>query len=67
MKKLIKKNTAKQEKDSAWKWILSLYFRQFMELCWEDRAKEINWHKKPKFLDKELIKITKDAAIGNRL
>jgi hypothetical protein len=37
-----------------------------MELCWPNRAKEINWNKKPKFLDKELIKITKDAATGNK-
>ncbi len=67
MKKLTNKNITRKEKDSAWKWILSLYFRQFMELCWKERAKEINWNKKPKFLDKELMKITKDAAIGNRL
>lgn len=61
------KDKPKQETDLAWKWILSLYFKQFMELCWEQRAKEINWNKKPKFLDKELIKITKDAATGNRV
>lgn len=36
-------------------------------MCWPDRAKEVNWAKKPKFLDKELIKITKEAATGNRV
>lgn len=38
-----------------------------MEFCWEQSAKEINWNKKPKFLDKELIKIAKVAATGNRV
>lgn len=38
-----------------------------MELCWENRATEINWDKKPKFLDKELLKITKESSIGNRV
>ena len=66
-KKLKQKNKFKQETDLPWKYILNLYFKSFMELCWKDRAKEINWGKKPKFLDKELIKITKDAAIGNRV
>jgi hypothetical protein len=38
-----------------------------MELCWDERSKEINLNKKPKFLDKELIKITKEAVTGNRV
>ena len=57
----------RKEIDTPWKYILSKYFRSFVELCWADRAKEINWNKKPKFLDKELIKITKEAATGNRV
>jgi len=57
----------RQETDLPWKYILSLYFKPFMELCWQKRATEINWNKKPRFLDKELIKITKDAATGNRV
>ncbi len=60
-------NKIRQETDAPWKYILSKYFKSFMELCWENRAKEINWNKKPKFLDKELLKITKEAAIGNRV
>lgn len=56
MKKITK------ETDAPWKYILGKYFKPFMELCWPDRAKEVNWTKKPKFLDKELIKITKEAA-----
>ena len=57
----------RQETDLPWKYILSKYFKSFMEFCWANRASEINWKKKPKFLDKELIKITKEAATGNRV
>ena len=60
MEKIIK------ETDKPWKYILSKYFKDFMELCWPNRAKEINWSKPPKFLDQELIKIAKDATTGNR-
>lgn len=56
-----------QETDAPWKYILNKHFKSFMELCWPNRAKEINWNKKPKFLNKELIKITKEVAIGNRV
>ena len=38
-----------------------------MELCWANRGSEINCKKKPKFLDKELIKITKEATTGSRV
>ena len=62
-----KQNKFRQETDLPWKYILNLYFKAFMELCCPARAKEINWSKKPKFLDKELIKIAKEAAIGNRV
>ena len=64
---MLSKNKPRQETDLPWKYILSLYFKSFMELCWANRASEINWKKKAKFLDKELIKITKDAATGNKV
>lgn len=57
----------KKETDAPWKYILGKYFKSFVELCLPNRAKEVNWTKKPKFLDKELIKITKEAAVGNRV
>lgn len=56
----------KQETDIPWEYILGKYFKSFLEFCWPDRAEEVNWAKKPKFLDKELIKITKEATIVNR-
>ena len=67
MKKQNQNKKLKQEIDEPWKWILSLYFQQFLELCWPVRAKEVNWNRKPRFLNKELIKIAKEAAIGNRV
>ena len=59
--------TNRKETDTPWKYILSKYFRPFMELCWADRSTEVNWSKKPKFLDKELVKIAKEAVTGNRV
>ena len=64
---MLSKKKPRKETDLPWKYILSLYFKSFMELCWATRASEINWKKKPKFLNKELIKITKDAATGNKV
>ena len=64
---MLKQNNIRQETDLPWKYILNLYFKAFMELCWPNRSQEINWARKPKFLDKELIKITKDAATGNKV
>ena len=57
----------KQETDTPWKYILSKYFKSFLELCYPERAKEVNWAKKPKFLDKELVKVAKEAATSNRV
>ena len=57
----------KKETDAPWKYILSKYFKSFMELCWPERAIEVNWTKKPKFLDKELVKIAREGNIGNRV
>ena len=59
------KNITK-ETDAPWKYILSKYFKSFLELCWPERAKEVNWAKKPKFLDKELVKIAREGNVGNR-
>lgn len=60
------KNLTK-ETDAPWKYILSKYFKSFLELCWPERANEVNWNKKPKFLDKELVKIAREGNIGNRV
>ncbi len=52
--------------DNPWKQILDLYFRDFIAYCWPAKYREINWNKKPQALDKELVKITKNAVVTNR-
>ncbi len=64
--KKLQKKSEKAEFDSPWKRILDLYFADFMALCWPEKYALIDWDKGYKMLDKELAKIDKDAAIGDR-
>ena len=64
--KKLQKKSKKAEFDSPWKRILDLYFQDFMALCWPEKYALIDWDKGYKMLDKELAKIDKDAAIGDR-
>jgi hypothetical protein len=57
----------KAEFDSPWKMILDTYFENFMAYCWPERHAEIDWNQKYRVLDKELIKIARNAPIGNRV
>ncbi len=52
--------------DSPWKRILDLYFEDFMALCWPEKHILIDWGKGYKMLDKELLKIDKNAAVSNK-
>jgi hypothetical protein len=64
-----KKKTEKQARsnqDSAWKDILDVYFREFMEFFYPDIAKKIDWTSGYETLDKELQSITTDAMVGKR-
>jgi len=65
-KKKLQKKSEKAEFDSPWKRILDLYFEDFMALCWPEKHALIDWDKGYKMLDKELLKINKDAAIANK-
>jgi hypothetical protein len=62
----------KQEKipstnrDSAWKDILDVYFREFMEFFYPKLAKLIDWSAGYEILDKELQMITTESMIGKR-
>ena len=56
----------KSEFDGPWKGILDLYFKDFMFLCWPEKHAIIDWTKGVKMLDKDLLKISKNAAISNR-
>ena len=64
--KKLQKKSKKAEFDSPWKRILDLYFKDFMELCWPEKHALIDWKRGYTMLDKELAKIDKDAAIGDR-
>lgn len=52
--------------DSAWKEILDIYFKEFMAYCWLNHYETIDWDKPFHFLDQELQKINREAAIGRR-
>ncbi len=59
--------TTRDEYDSPWKEILSLYFQEFMEFFFPDIAKEIDWSRGYELLDKELRQITRESEVGFRL
>jgi len=52
--------------DSAWKQVMNTYFKDFMALCWPEKYKIIDWDKPINSLDKELIRLDKDAAASDR-
>ena len=56
-----------QDYDSPWKDILDLQFEEFMAFFFPSAHAQINWRAGHEFLDKELQKITQDAALGRRV
>ena len=54
------------ESDSPWKEALDVYLRSILEFCFPKIAAAIDWQVEPKFLDKELQEITRDAALGEQ-
>ena len=54
------------DQDSPWKDLLDNYFEDFMEFFFPAAHAQIDWARGYEFLDKELQKITADAAIGRR-
>lgn len=56
-----------QDYDSPWKDILDLQFEEFMAFFFPSAHLQINWQAGHEFLDKELQKITLDAALGRRV
>lgn len=56
-----------QDYDSPWKDILDLQFEEFMAFFFPDAHIQIDWQAGYEFLDKELQKITLDAALGRRV
>src|SRR5258708_4061016 len=54
------------EYDSPWKEALEVYLRPMLEFCLPAVAAAIDWSVQPKFLDRELQEITRDAALGEQ-
>ncbi len=55
------------DQDNAWKELLDLHFREFMEFFFPAIAAEIDWARKPVFLDKELPKLEPANTSGARI
>jgi len=53
--------------DSAWKDILDVYFKDFLDYCLPDLSALIDWTIPWVSLDKELLAITKDGITGTRI
>jgi len=62
----VKKKSPGKLEDSAWKDLLEELFPQFLEFFFYDLYKEIDFSRKPVFLDKELEKILKVSKVGKR-
>jgi uncharacterized protein DUF4351 len=50
--------------DGAWKELLEVYFQPFLEFCFPDAARRVDWTKPIAFLDKELQEVVRDAELG---
>ncbi|MGH9845553.1 MAG: DUF4351 domain-containing protein [Blastocatellia bacterium] len=59
--------TPQSDYDSPWKDVLDLFFEDFMSFFFPQAHAQIHWARGFEFLDKELQKITADAAIGRRV
>lgn len=55
------------DQDNAWKELLDHHFREFIEFFFPTIAAEINWTRKPVFLDKELPKLEPANTSGARI
>lgn len=53
--------------DSPWKDVLDLFFESCVEFFFPPAHAQIDWSRGFEFLDKELQKITADAALGRRV
>ena len=60
-------NTIRNEQDTAWKEVLDVYFKQFLDYCLPQLSELIDWDKPICSLDKELQVITKGAQTGKCL
>lgn len=57
----------RNDSDSAWKDILDVYFKEFIDYCLPSISTLINWQKPYVLLDKELQMITRGTKTGKQL
>ena len=53
--------------DSPWKEALEEYLEDFFALFFPEIHAQIDWTRRPEFLDKELQQVVRDAEVGRRL
>ncbi|HEW97185.1 MAG: cytosolic protein [Candidatus Parabeggiatoa sp. nov. 3] len=58
---------ASTDLDNPWKDVIDLYFEDFMQFFFPKIHKLIDWNQQCEFLDKELQKVVRDAAMKKRL
>src|SRR5271163_2740145 len=61
------KEKISNETDEPWKFVLASFFKDFMEFCLPEIAKQIKWNKGYESWDKELLKIFPTSKTGKRL
>ena len=52
--------------DTPWKDVLEAYFKEFLEFFFPDAARDVDWGRGYRFLDKELRQVVRDAELGKR-
>src|SRR4029453_17663321 len=50
--------------DGAWKELLEVYFKPFLEFCFPAAAARVDWSQRVLFLDQELQAVVRDAELG---
>ncbi|MBF0612239.1 MAG: cytosolic protein [Magnetococcales bacterium] len=58
--------TEEEDFDTPWKAILEDYFQDFLAFFLPEAHHDIDWSRGYEFLDKELVRITREAEIGTR-
>ena len=59
-------NPAFDQYDSPWKEALEIYLHSILEFCFPSVSDGIDWDAPVEFLDKELQKVVRDAALGEQ-
>ena len=50
--------------DGAWKELLEVYFQPFLEFCFPEATRRVDWRQPVVFLDQELQEVVRDAELG---